>query len=152
MKAENTLQLMMDFYGDEFYTRNKCLEYLFCIVDNGFKWVDGELVDTNNDIRFNRYIFKEDIKRAEPVDVVKEVGLLQEEKHLMLLKRKNVNKHKIEEIVKDRYVINKKYSYICNYPTDIKEDWLKLIEEFKDVLKKNGIKVPSNQGYEYDRV
>lgn len=152
MKAENTLQLMMDFYGTVFYTRTKCLEYLFCEIDNGFKWVDGELVDTSNDERFNRYVLKEDIKRAEPVELVRNLGELKEEKHIMMLKRKNVSKHKIEEIIKERYVVNKKYSYICNYPKDIKSDWLALIEEFKEVLKENGVEVPSNQGYNYAKV
>ena len=45
MKAEETLQFMMDFQGDSFYSRQKCLDQLFCTIGNGYSWVDGELVE-----------------------------------------------------------------------------------------------------------
>ena len=49
MKAENTLQIMIDFYSDLFYTRQKCLDHLFCCISNCYKWKNEELIKTNTD-------------------------------------------------------------------------------------------------------
>ena len=43
----------------------------------------------------------------------------------------------------------KEYSPICNYPDDIKPDWLKILNECKEMLKADGIEVPENNGYTY---
>lgn len=45
MRVEDTLQYMADFYKDAFPMRKHAINYLFCVVDNGYKWVNGELVD-----------------------------------------------------------------------------------------------------------
>ena len=45
MRAEDTLQYMADFYSELFPTRKHALNHLFCVIGNGYKWIDGELVD-----------------------------------------------------------------------------------------------------------
>ena len=143
MKAENQLQYLMDFYGDLFYSRELCLDHLFCVIGNGFEWRDGELVDLDEDERIERYELKEDIKHAEPTSSVREIGLMKE----TMLKYRTKNKEEKED---KWYPISEEYSYICNYPRDIKEDWLALIEECKGYLERDGIKVPENRGYSYE--
>lgn len=44
MKAEETLQYMADFCSDIFPTRKHALDHLFCVIGNGYDWVNGELV------------------------------------------------------------------------------------------------------------
>ena len=51
MRAEDTLQFMMDFQGNLFYNRQKCLDQLFCTIGNGYSWVDGELVEDSLDTK-----------------------------------------------------------------------------------------------------
>ena len=137
MKAENQLQMMMDFYGDIFYTRKACLDHLFCVIGNGYEWENGELVEKEIDERFLRYKFKKDVVHAEPTEHVKCMGELRER-----LRGSDKNEDTWYPIAKD-------YSYICNYPDDIKPDWLNILNECKEMLKADGIDVPQNNGYEY---
>ena len=39
------------------------------------------------------------------------------------------------------YELSKEYSYLYNYPENIKEDWMKILEETKEYLKEDGIEV-----------
>ena len=48
MRAEDTLQYMADFYSDIFPTRKHCLDFLFCVVGNGYEWVNGELISEDD--------------------------------------------------------------------------------------------------------
>ena len=64
MRAEEELQFMSDFYPDVFPTRKHCLNHLFCVIGNGYKWVNGELVDEDGKYK-NRYTLKEAVKKAE---------------------------------------------------------------------------------------
>lgn len=132
MKAENTLQYMMDFYGDIFWNRQKCLDHLFCVIGNGFEWQNGELVSKSFDERLSRWRLVTDIVRAEPTELIKSMGELHEERILTYSKT-------IKEPYNKWYPITKEYSYIYNYPADIKPDWLALINECKKMLKDDGI-------------
>lgn len=64
MTAENTIQWMMDFYPDIYPTRKHCLNQLFCVIGNGYKWKHGELVDTDPDEFASRYKFKKSVDKA----------------------------------------------------------------------------------------
>ena len=146
MKAENTLQIMMDFYGEIFYTRQKCLDHLFCTVGNGYEWKNGELIDTEEDEIASRYVLKEEIEHAEPAEYVKINGLQKERDDEIALRVKALMKPEaLEDLPKKWSNISKRYSYICNYPKDIKPDWLALINECKEMLKADGIDVPENK-------
>lgn len=39
------------------------------------------------------------------------------------------------------YPLSKEYSYLYNYPIDIKDDWKKILEETKKYLQKDGIEI-----------
>lgn len=150
MKAENTLQIMMDFYGDLFYTRQLCLDHLFCTIGNGYEWKNGELIDTDEDERVKRYKFKKDIKKAKPAFDIEQRGLQQAKVAEMTLRAKALMNPKMLDMMPTKwYPIAEEYSYICNYPEDIKPDWLAILEECKEMLKADGIEVPENRGYVY---
>ena len=146
MKAENTLQYMMDFWGDLYYSRQKCLNHLFCVIGNGWEWKDGELIPIEWGERFDRWQLRYDIEHAEPCGTVRECG----EIHENMVKRLN-EIAKRETTLRDKwYNISERYSYICNYPDDIKPDWLAILSECKQLLEKDGVGVPENRGYSYN--
>ena len=132
MRAEDTLQFMMDFQGDLFYSRQKCLDQLFCTIGNGYIWVDGELVEDSLDTKtlLSRWKLVTPIERAEPTKSVIEVGRIRES----MFKRRNLDDQKW-------YPLSKKYSYLYDYPDNIKPDWKALIEECKQMLIDDGIDI-----------
>lgn len=132
MRAEDTLQFMMDFQGSLFHSRQKCLDQLFCTIGNGYSWVDGELVEDSRDTKtlLSRWKLVTPIEHAEPTWGVSELGKMKED----ILKRRDIKGQKW-------YPLSKEYSYLYNYPDDIKPDWKALIEECKQMLIDDGIEV-----------
>ena len=132
MRAEDTLQFMMDFQGNLFYNRQKCLDQLFCTIGNGYSWVDGELVEDSLDTKtlLSRWKLVTPIEHAEPTWGVSELGKMKED----ILKRRCIEDQKW-------YPLSKEYSYLYNYPDDIKPDWKALLEECKQMLIDDGIEV-----------
>ena len=63
MKVEQTIQLMTDNYPSIFYNRQTCLNHLFCVIGNGYKWVNGELVNEEDKPYIKEYS-KKDITKA----------------------------------------------------------------------------------------
>lgn len=134
MRAEDTLQFMMDFYPDLYKNRKNCLNQLFCVVGNGFEWINGELVCKNEYLE--RWQLKTPIEHATPGEHNLYLLELHEEfKKRLALKRKKP----VYDFNDTWYPLSKKYSKLYNYPEDIKDDWLLLIEETKQYLKEDGI-------------
>lgn len=136
MRAEDQLQYMADFYSELFPTRKHALNDLFCVLGNGFDWVDGELVDDDNKYE-KRYKLRRPIKKAEfPneqrwLEMNKFYGELYEGE-----------KKKIPwEYDFEWYPLAKDYAKLYNYPDDIKPDWKLLLEECKQMLIADGIKI-----------
>lgn len=48
MRAEDQLQYMADFYPELFPTRKHALNHLFCVLGNGYDWINGELIDDDS--------------------------------------------------------------------------------------------------------
>ena len=132
MRAEDILQFMMDFQGSLFHSRQKCLDQLFCTIGNGYSWVDGELIEDSLDTKtlLLRWKLTTPIEHAEPTCGVSELGKMKED----ILKRKGIKDQKW-------YPLSKEYSYLYNYPDDIKPDWKALIEECKQMLIDDGVEV-----------
>ena len=132
MRVEDTLQFMMDFHGSIFYSRQKCLDHLFCVIGNGYDWVDGELVENDSDTKtlLSRWKLIKPIKYAKPTETVSECGIIRED----MYNRRSLN-------VPKWYPLSKNYSYLYNYPNDIKDDWMALLEECKQMLIADGIEV-----------
>lgn len=136
MKAEDTLQYMADFYPEIFPTRKHALDQLFCVIGNGYEWINGELVDDDNKYK-KRYQLKKSIKKAE--FKYEELWNQQHEFYTDLYKSEE-NKIPIEYRFK-WYPLCKRFSYLYNYPDDIKPDWKELLEECKRMLQEDGIEV-----------
>lgn len=45
MNVECTIQQMFDHYPTLFKERVDCLNHLFCVIGNGYEWINGELVE-----------------------------------------------------------------------------------------------------------
>lgn len=143
MKAEDTLQKMIDLFPDLFPTRKHTLNQLFCVIGNGFTWLNGELICDDeflkdNNTVWNRYSLNYHIKRAKGQNEEIYWNGVKRHKHL---KEINSN-HKIPIHYRfEWYPLLKEYSYLYNYPIDIKDDWKKILEETKKYLLEDGIKI-----------
>lgn len=136
MRAEEELQFMSDFYPDIFPTRKHCLNQLFCVIGNGYEWVNGELVYKDGKYK-NRYALKESIKKAE----------FRNETHWTRMH--NFYKDLYEEDGKkipynydfEWYPLCKRFSALFTYPENITDDWKELLEECKQMLIDDGIDI-----------
>lgn len=114
MRPEDTMQFMMDFYPDIFPTRKHCLNHLFCVIGNGYEWINGELVDKDGTFE-RRYKIVEPITKAKPRD---------------------------EDFYNNMLRLEcKEYSKLYTYPENITYDWLKLLNECREMLIEDGIEV-----------
>ena len=136
MTAENTLQWMMDFYSDLFPTRQLCLDHLFCTIGNGYEWVNGELIC--NDYLSQRYEMKENVVRAKAWH---EDLYERHQKVELRLVKENPDYKPNSKFAHHWYPLSKEYSYLYNYPPDIKPDWLSLLNECKELLIADGIEI-----------
>ena len=48
MNVELTIQSMFDYYPTLFKERADCLDHLFVVIGNGYKWKNGELVSSDD--------------------------------------------------------------------------------------------------------
>lgn len=135
MRVEDTLQYMADFYPDIFPTRKHCLNHLFCVIGNGYEWVNGELVDDDSKYE-KRYKLRKPIKKAE----------FEREENWYQMNEFYKTLYELDETVKipmkydfEWYPFSKKYSALFTYPENIKDDWKTLLEECKAMLIADGI-------------
>lgn len=127
MKAEETLQYMADFYPNLIPTRKHALDFLFCTIGNGYKWIDGELVD-EDDAYTKRYALKEEIQKAEfPCEMNWYLKSVQEQ----LLQIAGMD---YDGSYLFKWSPLSTRSYIVNYPENITDDWKKLMEECRQML------------------
>jgi len=138
MTAENTIQWMMDFYPDIYPTRKHCLNQLFCVIGNGYKWKNGELVDTDPDEFASRYKFKKNIQRAESKHEER-----WDEMRLWHESWRQVDPtHQIPfQYTFEWYPVTEGYSYVVNFPEDITPSWKAALLECRELLAIDGVVV-----------
>lgn len=134
MRAEDTLQFMADFYPDIFPTRKHALDHLFCVVGNGYDWINGEL--TCDGIYERRYKMIEHVDHAE----FRNEAMWKESYKFFHEFHEDGDKIPLK-YQWEWYPLDKKYSNLYTYPEDIKPDWKALLEECKQLLKEDGIEV-----------
>lgn len=132
MRAEDQLQYMADFYPQLFPTRKHALNHLFCVIGNGFDWVNGELVYVDGKFE-KRYKLREPIKKAE---FINEENWYRKNKIFSNLCDKLPDEYNF-----GWYDLAKDFAYLYNYPNDIKPDWKELLEECKALLIADGMEV-----------
>jgi hypothetical protein len=141
MKLEETIQQAFDYYPSLFQKRQQVLDQLFCVIGNGYDWKDGELI-------LDIHCLEEEERAPNWKPVLDNNGKAIQRKKDKLTE--NLNKLKAElygkkDLKPHWYPIIKNYSYICNYPKDIKPDWMAGIEETKKLLRKAKIRIPRNK-------
>lgn len=136
MTAENTIQWMMDFHPDIYPTRKHCLNQLFCVIGNGYKWKGGELIDTDPDEFTKRYKFKKPVDKA--VSRNEEHWCLMADWHKQL---KQIDpEHRIPmQYEFEWYPVTSGYSYVVNFPEDVAPSWKAAIHECRKLLAEDGI-------------
>lgn len=143
MTAENTMQWMMDFYSDIYPTRKHYLNQLFCVIGNGYKWVNGELVERTSKVA-NRYRMIGKVEKAN--------GSLEDMWYAGYASEEAFEKELIKVIGKEEYEKDPvrrhytfewypvcSYSYVMDYPDDITPDWRRVLEECRILLIEDGI-------------
>jgi len=126
MKAEETIQSMYDHYPSLYQTRQECLNHLFCVLGNGYYWKDGELIDYDE---------------TEPINLLINGKAHQYNENNNIYKK---CKSTINEMSKNNFkrfwypIYNN--AYINNIPSNIKTDWLELVNECKQMLIEDGVK------------
>lgn len=143
MRAEDTIQKSLDLYPKICPTRKHVLDQLFCVIGNGFTWKDGELISDeelfeDDDNIWNRYSLNYHIEHAKGQFEDLFWENVERHKHL----KKVDQNHKIPlDYQFEWYPLSKEYSYLYNYPENIKDDWRKVLEETKEYLRQDGIEV-----------
>lgn len=149
MNLEETIQSCFDNYPTLYQTREQVLNQLFCVIGNGYEWINGELVNDNDKKPINnlyngkakqyniitkgkyRKMLFDEIKSDKEnykilTDILKEKGKTLEDKFLTPKSDDNELQFKIDKSI---YPLCIEYSKMFNYPNDIKEDWLNGIRE-----------------------
>lgn len=161
MKPERTLQKMYDKYPKLFPVRQQALDHLFCVVGNGCSWYKGEVVLDEElfiwDNEIERFIIDPDYKIDEEPDIISTPSKTEEEYikdmeawHMLLatMRHRHNPETSIEEHYKELehnfnkwYPLSKEYSLICTVPDDVTPEWKALVEECKELLRKDGIEI-----------
>lgn len=173
MKVELTIQEMFDNYPTLFKERSDCLNHLFCVIGNGYDWVNGELVEDGEDYPLEEQkVFESRLKDGKAFQYNK-MSLRDEavEYHRRRIEKhpeedtpfeRKFNEEYFKSIPDDQYHkherrkrwyfyvnipgheridLHKNYSYLWNYPEDIKPDWKEALEETKRLLREDGFDV-----------
>lgn len=161
MKPERTLQRMYDEYPNLYPIRQRALDHLFCVVGNGYSWYKGEVVHDNDlfiwDNNIERSVIDPDYKIDEEPDIIstppkneEEYMKEKEEWHMLLAKMRHryhpetpIEEHYkiLEHNFHKWYPLSKEYSLICTVPDDVTPEWKALVEECKELLRKDGIEI-----------
>ena len=136
MTAQNTIQSMLDFYPDLYPTRKHCLNQLFCVIGNGYKWINGELVDADPDEFTKRYKFKKSVDKA--VSRNEEHWYLMADWHKQL-KQIDPDYRIPAQYQFEWYHVYPDYAYITNYPDNITDSWKAALNECRELLYLDGI-------------
>ena len=161
MKPERTLQRMYDEYPNLYPIRQRALDHLFCVVGNGYSWYKGEVVHDNDlfiwDNNIERSVINPDYKIDEEPDIIstppkneEEYMKEKEEWHMLLAKMRHryhpetpIEEHykELEHNFHKWYPLSKEYSLIYTVPDDVTPEWKALVEECKELLRKDGIEI-----------
>lgn len=149
MTLEQTIKQMVERYPMLFMHRAAALDHLFCVIGNGYEWIDGELVDK----------YPEDVVSDEELErggltlrkIIENHPDPQSEFYRTQMARyeaedrAKANADKIakpdfhEWIPEDfKFYGTSNYSKINNLPKNIKPDWLAGAQETRELLKKYG--------------
>lgn len=137
MTVETTIQRMFDRYPDLFSDRKECLNHLFCVIGNGYKWKRGQIVECGADEEIEPFIIEAE-NRDYAAQAAEHTVAKQSEENI---KKWNERKALYPHCYKFEWYPLCEYSLINNIPDDAKPDWKAAADECRKLLEKDGIKV-----------
>ncbi len=149
LSAEDSISECFKYYPDLFRTRADVLNQLFFVIGNEYSWLDGALINTDQEPR------QEPSKRLTGMFEQKMRDLLDGiDPNIQKSLLKSVLKEPFEPpsqgpledkgATREFYPISESYSNICTVPPDIRPDWLKVAIEAADLLETRSVD-PSQQ-------
>jgi hypothetical protein len=150
MQLETTIQQMFDAYPSLYANREECYDHLFCVIGNGYDWLHGQLVpsgDAYSDDSNVGFRHDADYARVVPRAVQSEENIRKkrnDDRNMWNTLRWFRLQNKGEDIGEYSeatawYPISERYSYVLNFPENIKPDWKIAIEECKAMLIRDGV-------------
>lgn len=156
MQFEHEIQYCYDKYPSLFRRRWEVLNHLFCVIGNGFEWVNGELVEKGERKIKNYVPLLKDGEAYRSEESIREQVSKENKKMDEWIIKHNQEYEKLgishlintwpgekteKEIAKtynvEFYPLSE-YSAIFNIPEDIKPDWLEGIKEVVNLLLIHG--------------
>ena len=150
MQLETTIQQMFDSYPSLYATRQECYNHLFCVIGNGYDWLHGQLVpseDACSDDPNVAFMHDSDYARVVPRAMQSEENVRKkrdDDRNMWNALRWSKLEDEGEDIGEypedvEWYPVSQRYSYVLNFPEDIKPDWRQAIEECKAMLIRDGV-------------
>ena len=159
MKFEKTLRACLMMYPGIFPNALTVYDHLFCVIGNGYRWENGELVDSNDKedmlkdaviktLKF--HLFESPMNSFDSIaelgvdfvkrrlkfnyeTTIKEIEMIFDtDRRMQDFSFENADKYFGYANVEEKYTLYdlSEYSKICNLPDDIKKDWLEAAEIF----------------------
>jgi len=149
MKVAEEIEKMIKEYPSLFKTRYAALDHLFCVIGNGYDWINGELVYTCIPMsEEEKIVRKKERKKHEKLlyKVSKALGgnhlekrKVEEKAEKLAIKNAKIiaNTPFYDKITKDyKFYPICDYSAIMNLPKDIKDDWKAAAEETEEYIRR----------------
>ena len=137
-------------------------DHLFCVIGNGYRWKDGELVSTSTHRVVKTKVvavlclvrkFLTDrmmLKTAKLIGFFKAVKINVKRTHMLVSRVLDVDKNIVDFSIKEdeemaKYFKDYKFSFyplceysaICKLPDDIKPDWLEAAKKMHEIMVAN---------------
>lgn len=113
-------------------TRNRVLNQLFFVTGSGYRWVDGTLLNGDQEDHDFSHWDEQDKRLQESISNLREIekkyGLINTFDHIDERKKK-------DEMELYEFSRISRYSDICNVPDDVRDDWLDLAYEAAILLR-----------------
>ena len=150
MQLETTIQQMFDEYPSLFATREECYDQLFCTIGNGYDWYHGQLVPSGDAYSDDQEVLAKhdaDYTRVVPRAVQSEENIRKKRKEDRSIWN-TLRRFRLEDEGEDIgeyseatswYPICERYSYVLNFPDDIRPDWKAALEECRTMLIRDGV-------------
>lgn len=136
MTLEETIQEMYNKYPILFQERRDCLNHLFCVIGNGYEWENGELISCDRKIyKYNSY------KDEYEFDYIDNTPVKLKGGNKATQTIKSIEYDMIYKDCKFEWYPICEYSKIVDFPSNIKQDWLDGINETRELLMNDGIKI-----------
>lgn len=148
MTPEKTIQALFDKFPHLFGNRVDCLDYLFCMPDNNFNWVNGELCHRNNSLRpVNELVDghaeqRNDIGKKPFEDWQSEAPCPErwffscEAESLNLITEDDAGDKPVEPTTIN---LRKDSAYLWQFPNDITDEWWAAICEIMGLMLQDGV-------------